>query len=126
MSRPQETGIPYSLYYPASSSFVDVRMTHAEPRTPTPVQDIVCGSTKLIAGCLSFPIVCPLSLVAGTGMTVYGCLCCRLCDPEFLGHRNDVCRGFGVVTAYRLSSSLFQTGSRQIRRTCCVEHEMVR
>ena len=100
---------------------------HEQPMEPSePIRDIVCGTTKMVGGCLAFPILCPLNLVAGTAMTVYGCLCCRICDRSFENRRNKLCGLCGMEDAARVSSSLMTTGASEIRRTCCVEQEMVR
>jgi len=92
---------------------------------PEPIRDVICGSTKIVGGCLAFPVLCPLNVVAGATMMVYGCLCCRICDRRFENQRNEFCHHCGVTSAARVSSSLMITGVNEIRRTC-VEQEMVR
>jgi hypothetical protein len=92
----------------------------------TPVRDVICGSTKMVGGCLAFPVLCPLNVVAGTVMTVYGCLCCRICDRRFENQRNEFCHHCGVTAATRISTSLITSGLSEFRQTCCVNQEMVR
>jgi hypothetical protein len=100
--------------------------TNLSESASTPVRDVICGSTKIVGGCLAFPILCPLNFAAGTVMTVYGCLCCRICEPAFENRRNEYCAFWGTEAAARVSTSLIKTGASEIRRTCCVKQEMVR
>lgn len=99
-----------------------------EVHTPStaPIRDAVCGSTKIVGGCLAFPVLCPLNFMAGTVMTIYGCLCCRICERPFDNRRNEFCHHCGVTAAARVSSSLFQTGCSEIHSACCVTQEMTR
>ena len=120
---------------PDSPSYDDVYhnyLAELNARAPTdapermPVRDVVCGSTKIIGSCLAFPVLCPLNFTVGTVMTVYGCLCCRICEPAYENRRNEFCAFCGIIPSAQVSMHLFQTGASEIRRACCVTQEMVR
>ena len=119
-----ESDSSYATVYRDLPAAMEVHEPPTDP--PTPIRDVICGSTKMVGGCLAFPVLCPLNFVAGTVMTAYGCLCCRICDRTFENRRNEFCHHCGITAAARVSTSLFQTGLIEIRRTCCVTQEMVR
>ena len=83
----------------------------------------ICGSTKIICGVISCPIVCLASFMTGTFMTCVACSnCCECFDENFKRDRDKICRDCGVGTSIDVSSYLIRTGHRQIT----VEHEMIR
>lgn len=116
---------PYISVYRNLPATLEIHVPPVDLPESTPIQNVICGSTKMVGGCLAFPILCPLNLVAGTVMTVYGCMCCRICDRTFDNRRNEFCHHCGVTAAARVSTSLMTTGLSEIRRTC-VTQEMIR
>lgn len=88
-----------------------------------PPKGCLIGTAKIVGGCLSFPLVCAASCLAGTGYTMYHTATCA--DSDIINHRNTFCLFWGCGTACNYTLSSIESGVRDINRKPQVE-EMTR
>ena len=91
-----------------------------------PPKGCLVGTAKIVGGCLSFPLVCAASCLAGTGYTLYHTATCNCTDGDILNHRNSFCLFWGCGTACNFTLSTIESGVRDINRKPGVEQEMTR
>jgi len=89
----------------------------------------LCGCGKIVGGAIAVPVVIPVSLVIGVGMTAMACLQCRCAEEEFLKQRNNYCACYGIGTGLLVGGSLIAMGVQDIRysrQEVVVEQDMRR
>ena len=75
----------------------------------------LCGCGKIVGGVIATPVVVPISLLIGVGMTAVACFQCRCADKEFLEHRDKFCTCWGIGTGFLVGSTLIAMGVDDIR-----------
>ena len=97
---------------------------------PTVTSDgCLCGCGKIVGGVIAVPVVVPISLLIGVGMTAVACFQCRCTDEEFLKKRSNYCACYGIGTGCLVGGSLIALGVQDIRysrKEAVVEQNMKR
>jgi len=75
----------------------------------------LCGCGKIVGGVISVPVVVPISLLIGVGMTAVACFQCRCTEEEFLKQRDNYCACYGIGTGLLVGGSLITMGVHDIR-----------
>lgn len=75
----------------------------------------LCGCGKIVGGVITVPVVAPISLLIGVGMTAVACFQCRCTDKKFLDHRDNFCSFFGIGTGCLVGGTLIVMGVQDIR-----------
>jgi len=101
------------------------------PPTPKPkgssgICGYCCGSMRIMGGCLSCPVVCVGSCLAGTGFTLYHIAICDINNRDVLNVRDSFCTCFGCGTACANTCIMIEQGVQDIRRAPNVIHAMTR
>lgn len=85
----------------------------------------LCGCGKIVGGVIAVPVVVPISLLIGVGMTAVACFQCRCAEEEFLKQRNNFCTCWGIGTGCLVGSTLIAMGVQDIRYSGKSEKEVV-
>jgi len=117
---PYAKPIIHTVVMEPAEVYVSPRIIQEEP--PSRIPQCLCGYTKIVCGCVSCPIVCSLSCLAGTAYTLYNIIQCKSADYEGLKYRDTFCTHCGCGTAYISSYRLIESGLRDIR----VQQDMFR
>ena len=102
--------------------------TPAKPSTTTS-DGCLCGCGKIFGGVIAVPVVVPISLLIGVGMTAVACCQCRCAEEEFLKQRDIYCTCYGIGTGLLVGGSLIAMGVQDIRysrKEIVVEQNMKR
>jgi len=75
----------------------------------------LCGCGKIVGGVVAIPVVVPVSLLIGVGMTAVACCQCRCSEEEFLKQRDNYCACYGIGTGLLVGGSLITMGVHDIR-----------
>lgn len=75
----------------------------------------LCGCGKIVGGVIAVPVVAPISLLIGVGMTAAACCQCRCADEEFLKQRDTYCSCYGIGTGCLIGGGLIAMGVQDIR-----------
>jgi hypothetical protein len=91
-----------------------------------PLKCTICvgGTSKIVGGMILCPVLCPISMVAGIGYTLYHVPAC--CDSQVLNRRDSICMCCGIATSYMISKNMVLSGVEDIKNICRVEQDMVR
>ena len=90
----------------------------ASPAKPAPTvtsDGCLCGCGKIVGGVIAVPVVVPISLLIGVGMTAVACFQCRCAEEEFLKQRSNFCACYGIGTGFLVGGSLIAMGVQDIR-----------
>jgi len=85
----------------------------------------LCGCGKIVGGVIAVPVVVPISLLIGVGMTAVACLQCRCAEEEFLKQRSNFCACWGIGTGCLVGASLIAMGVDDIRYLKYSKQEVV-
>ena len=75
----------------------------------------LCGCGKIVGGVIATPVVVPISLLIGVGMTAVACFQCRCTEEEFLKQRSNYCACYGIGTGLLVGTTLIAMGVNDIR-----------
>ena len=76
----------------------------------------LCGTIKILGGCISYPFVCVGSCIAGTAYTLYHMACCNINQKEILNRRDTFCTCCGFGTACVNSCTWIEYGIQDMTR----------
>jgi hypothetical protein len=81
------------------------------------------GTSYILCGTITCPIVCAGSCLFGFGLTLSACSnCCQCFNDDFIKEREKVCTYCGVGTSLEISYYMCRKGYNELT----VEYDMIR